>query len=91
MTGQLVELFCKEWNEYTQEHVKWRTQSESGPHEANYLKLDCSRIKRVFGWKSNWNIHEAVRSIVEWTRCYMEKGNVSECMDNQIAMFIENI
>lgn len=49
-TGQLVDLFCAKWGE----DMKWVNRYDGGPHEANFLKLDCSKIKRVFGWKPRW-------------------------------------
>lgn len=44
----------------------------NAPHEANFLKLDCSKIKRVFGWKPRWGVEEAVEKTVEWSKVYLE-------------------
>ena len=60
---------------------------DGGPHEANYLKLDCSLIKATFGWKPRWSIETAVRKVVEWSKCYRDGGNVRACMERQIAEF----
>ena len=40
------------------------------PHEASFLKLDCSRLRQVFGWKPVWGIREAVEKTVEWTKAW---------------------
>ena len=40
-TGELVSLFCECWQGAT-----WRVQGDNGPHEANFLKLDCSKSKK---------------------------------------------
>ena len=56
-------------------------------HEANFLKLDCSRVKKVFGWTPRWHVEEAIEKTVEWFQVYMEKGDVSVCMDRQINEF----
>ena len=86
-TGNLVDLFCKEWEKQTGTAVKWINQYDGGPHEANFLKLDCSKIKRVFEWKPRWNVASTMEKIVEWSNCYLTKGNVAMCMDKQIQEF----
>ncbi len=49
-TGALVELFVNKW----EQGLRWVEQYDGGPHEANYLKLDCSKLKSTFGWKPRW-------------------------------------
>lgn len=88
-TGRLVDLFCREWEKQTGVTVEWVNQYDGGPHEANFLKLDCSRIKRVFDWKPVWNVEKAMQKIVEWTNCYIKQGDVTECMEKQIREFCE--
>ncbi len=57
--------------------------SDGGPHEANYLKLDCSKIKSKLGWAPEWDIEMAIRKTVEWTKGYLE-GQGAELMEEQI-------
>lgn len=85
-TGQLVEIFCEKWKD----GLKWRVCGDGGPHEANFLKLDCSKLKRVFGWKPRWGVEMALEKTVEWFRVYMEHGDVRECMDRQILEFFKD-
>lgn len=88
-TGELVSLFCDKWNEAMNTSVMWKNISEmEGPHEANFLKLDCSKLKSVFGWKPNWNVETAMEKIVEWTKCYLAGEDISRCMDAQIEEFL---
>lgn len=87
-TGNLVDLFCKEWERQTGKAVEWLDRYDGGPHEANFLKLDCSKIKRTFGWKPAWNVETAMKKIVEWSYCYLNGGNVVECMERQIEEFL---
>ncbi len=86
-TGQLAELFCKYWGE----GQKWFSQSDHGPHEANFLKLDCSRLKKVFGWKPGWNAAQAVEKTVEWFKIYAQGGDAAACMDRQIDEFFRQV
>lgn len=83
-TGELVDCFCRKWGD----DAKWVNQYDGGPHEANFLKLDCSKIKKQFGWKSRWNVETAVEKVVEWTKVYLADGDVVKCMDEQIREFL---
>lgn len=86
-TGRLVELFCQEWKKQTGISVKWVNKYDGGPHEANFLKLDCSKVKSVFGWKPTWNVEKTMEKIVEWSNCFMRQGDVLACIDKQIKEF----
>ena len=87
-TGDLVTLFCEKWNQMTGNSIKWLNQYDGGPHEANFLKLDCSKLKRNLKWKPRWNVETAVEKIIEWSLAYYSKEDVSECMRKQIRSFI---
>ncbi len=90
-TGELVSLFCSQWNEIMQTDISWKCVSDLGPHEANYLKLDCSKIKNSLEWKPRWDVKIAIQKIVEWYKDYLDGNDVSECMDKQISEFYEAI
>ena len=62
---------------------------EDGPHEAKFLKLDCSHIKCALGWKPCWDIRTAIEKTVEWTRVYAAHGDIRACMETQINEFLE--
>ena len=85
-TGELVDLFCRYWGD----RAKWVNKSDGGPHEANFLKLDCSKLKSVFGWKPVWGVEQAIEKTVEWTKIYAAGEDVPACMDKQINEFFEN-
>ena len=84
-TGHLTDLFCKKWKE----GLTWVNQYDSGFNEANFLKLDCSKIKKIFGWKPRWYIEEAIEKTVEWTKVYFNNGNISKIMNDQIEEFFD--
>jgi CDP-glucose 4,6-dehydratase len=83
-TGDLAELFCRFWGE----GASWTEQSDGGPHEANFLKLDCSKAKNALGWKPKWDIKTALKKVVEFSK---ENNNNKRlnCIDNQIDQFLE--
>lgn len=90
-TGELVSLFCEKWNKIMNTNISWKNASDRGPHEANFLKLDCSKLKRTFNWKPHWNVETAMQKIVEWNQEYIGGNGVSECMDRQITEFLKVI
>ena len=85
-TGNLVTMFCNAWGK----NITWENRFMGGPHEANFLKLDCSKLKTVFGWKPRWNVNTAIEKTVEWTKAYLQKNDICEIMDKQIAEFLNN-
>lgn len=86
-TGDLVELFCQKWNAVMNAQIAWKDCSDSGPHEAGFLKLDCAKIKSVFGWKPHWNLETAMDKIVEWNRCLITGSDIREIMKEQIKVY----
>lgn len=83
-TGALVDMFCKHWGG----GMKWVNKYDGGPHEANFLKLDCSKLKTVFGWNPHWNLETAIEKTVEWSKAWMAGEDVRAVMDRQIEQFI---
>jgi CDP-glucose 4,6-dehydratase len=80
-TGQLVSLFCDCWKGST-----WRVQGDVGPHEANFLKLDCSKSKNTLGWNPNWDIRTAVMKTVEFA-CSETSIEKKKCLEKQIREY----
>lgn len=89
-TGRLVDMFVSKWGD----GLKWVNKYDGGPHEANFLKLDCARIKSKFGWRPTWELDTAMDRIIEWTRLYINGASAKElkdCMDRQISEFMSQI
>lgn len=85
-TGELVDMFCDIWGE----GINWVNQYDGGPHEATFLKLDSTKIKLKLGWKPHWNVEMAIKKSIEWYKIYLDHGNVTQCMDEQIDEFFVN-
>lgn len=86
-TGDIVTLFCEKWSQTTGKNIKWINQHDGGPHEANFLKLDCSKAKSVLNWQPVWHIDTAVANVVEWTDAYFNEQDIVKCMQEQIAQY----
>lgn len=84
-TGELVELFCQSWGE----GQTWENHFVGGAtHEANFLKLDCSKIKHTFGWKPVWGVKEAIEKTVEWSKAWLAGADINDVMQQQILDFV---
>lgn len=80
-TGKLVDLFCDAWGQ----GASWQYLGEQNPpHEANFLRLDCSRMKSKFGWKPCWSAAKAVQQTVNWTQVWTGHGDLVAEMNRQI-------
>lgn len=87
-TGELAELFKKSWGG----GFEWLNQSEANAvHEDNFLKLDCSKLKSVFGWRMRWTIDQAIEQTVEWVRAWLSNGDIPTEMDREIALYMGNV
>lgn len=85
-TGELVDLFCKYWGD----GAVWENQAEvNAPHEAGFLKLDCSKIKSVFDWRPRWHIEECMDMTVKFGKVWLSGGDVRAEMEQEINIFLE--
>jgi CDP-glucose 4,6-dehydratase len=62
----LVERLCSLWGD----GASWVLDGGNHPHEAHYLKLDCSKARSELGWKPRWGLPHVMESIVRWTKAY---------------------
>lgn len=86
-TEKLVDLFCNSWK-----NAKWINKSEDNTfHEANFLKLDCAKIKNEIGWKPKLNIDEAINLTVKWTKCYYLNGDINRLSEEQIIKYFQKM
>lgn len=84
-TSKLVSLFCDCWGE----NLSWENKSDGGPHEANFLKLDCAKIKNKLGWVPKFNIKSAIEKTAQWYKAYLNNEDVVKLMDGQIEEYID--
>lgn len=81
---KLVSMFKKYWNE----KFRYEIKSDKGPHEAKFLKLNCNKLKDIYGWKPCIDIEGACRLSVEWYKAYIEGCDMNIVCDEQIKYFL---
>lgn len=86
-TGKLVELFCEFWGD----GVSWSHYNNTDvPHESNFLKLDCSKIKSILGWKPIWHVDESVRKVCRFSKAWLSGENITNEMDKEIEEYLRD-
>lgn len=88
-TEKLVNLFTEKWN-----GLKWDGKFDHQFHEANFLRLDCSKIKARLGWKPVWDLTTAVEKTVEWSKIFVNNGSAEElrnCTRRQIEKYMSDL
>ena len=85
-TGELVDLFVRHWGDGS----TWECHTENNsPHEANFLKLDCSKLKTTFGWEPRWHMEKCMEKVCNFSKILCSGGNVLTEMDAEIEEFFE--
>jgi CDP-glucose 4,6-dehydratase len=82
----IVDKICNLWGE----NASYEIDTNPQPHEATYLKLDCSKAKTRLGWYPGWNIETTLRNIVEWTKVYRQGENMRLFCEKQILQYFGN-
>jgi CDP-glucose 4,6-dehydratase len=80
----IVRNLCMKWGG----NASYEIDKGEHPHEARYLKLDCSKAKTELGWHPRWDLEKALDSIIEWTRAYSAGNNVRDVCLKQIKEYI---
>jgi CDP-glucose 4,6-dehydratase len=74
---EVVQNVKKHWNKIDYEISKDPNQ----PHEANLLKLDCSKAHIKLKWKDVWDSETTFEKTVKWYRDFYENGSVLTASD----------
>ena len=76
---EIIEMAQREWND-----IRYEIATDSKqPYEAARLTLDCSKARRLLGWKPRWNIATALAKTLRWYRSFYEQGVIMTMQDLQ--------
>lgn len=79
----IVEKITKSWGNNT----TWELDGQNHPHEATYLKLDCSKAQMRLGWSPIWDLDKALDATVTWYRSYFRQDNMYDLTLAQIKAY----
>lgn len=87
-TGTLARTFCDTWGEGLTYTFLSPEVLGVQPHEAGFLKLDCSKAKGTFGWKPGMHITEAITAVADWSKACRSGADMIEYTDMQINDYL---
>lgn len=58
--------------------VSWRTDERAHPHEAHYLKLDCSKAGMRLNWQPTWELEHTLNRIVAWHKAWLDHADMHD-------------
>lgn len=67
----------------------WELDQNNHPHEAGFLKLDCSKAKQKLHWQPKWNLEYTLGLIVNWHQAWREGKNMNEKCLQEIAKYTD--
>lgn len=79
----IVEALCAKWGH----EARFTIDDGEHPHEARFLKLDCSKAKHELHWQPCWSLDTALDKIVEWSKAYQSQGDLRAISLAQIAAY----
>jgi CDP-glucose 4,6-dehydratase len=83
---EVIELLISGWGD----SAKWEKEGSEQPHEANLLRLDCSKARSQLGWVPKWNLENATKKIVDWQKAFQAKENMQEVSLAQINQYMDS-
>lgn len=81
----IIELLISQWGA----PAAWKQDGAAQPHEAHFLKLDCSKAKQAFDWNARWTLEEAIEAIVEWQQAFHRGEDLLTITRKQINSYID--
>ena len=82
----IVQNMCSAWGN----GASYEIDEGEHPHEAGYLKLDCSKARGELGWRPRWDLEKSLQLIVEWTRACERNEDLREVCVRQIDEYLHS-
>ncbi len=81
----IVRYFLEAWGDREQRYV---VDAVNQPHEAHYLRLDCTKAQTQLGWMPRWSLTETLASIVSWYQQSLLTEDMRAVVMQQLLTFI---
>lgn len=85
--AQPVEWIVKKLASLWDSNVSWSIDKNANPHEAMYLKLDCSKAHLRLNWYPRLALQHALEKVVAWHKAYLRGENMHEITLQQINSY----
>jgi len=80
---EVIELFSKQWVR----EAHWHEASDSKPHEAIILKLNCAKANEVLRWYPRWSLEIALEKTADWYKAFHLNNEMREYTKQQIDCY----
>ena len=80
----IVEQLTAQWGQ----GASWQLDKNPQLHEANYLKLDCSKACSKLGWHPRWDLARTLQSIIAWHKAEKQRADMHAACLRQIAEYV---
>jgi CDP-glucose 4,6-dehydratase len=67
--------------------ARWKIDKGDHPHEANYLKLDISKVRARLNWQPLIRLPRALELITDWARQHHQGANLHDFTLSQIQSY----
>ena len=81
----IVERLTSQWGD----GARWSLDGGEHPHEATFLKLDCSKARARLGWRPRWDLNHTLDSIVAWYKAAARNEDVKAVTLAQIDQYTQ--
>ena len=85
----IVKQIAQQWNDQNKK-VNWKIDRAEHPHEANYLKLDCSKAHTKLNWHPKWSLQTALQKIIQWHQAESNQKDMRQYTILQIEQYMKN-
>lgn len=79
----IIERLCRQWGD----GAAWELDGAPQPHEATYLKLDCSKARARLDWQPRWQLQRTLDEIVAWHKAHARGDDMRGVTLAQIASY----
>lgn len=81
--ASVVDLLIARWGG----PASWVQDGAPQPHEAHFLKLDCTKAQQQLGWHPKWGLDRAMDAIVAWHQAFMNGNDMRDVTLSQINTY----
>ncbi len=81
----IVKILCRLWGA----NGIYEVDQGEHPHEANYLRLDCSKARTMLKWQPRWNLTTALEETIEWIKAYQNGFDMRLICQGQIQKYMQ--
>lgn len=87
-TQTLIQYFNQSLLKHSSQQIDVKIEVNSNAvHEANYLRLDCSKYRHAFNWHPVWTIENAIDNVVSFALTKQNKESLLSEMNKQITNY----